>query len=136
VTAIATSRIKVAEAVLIHMSDALSVRDGGFSVHIGSGAAAREGFAVSIYPQFERRVRGLVTVQYLAGFVTEHALPLTRPDVVFGGWRDPRSTIAYLDLSIVVPDRAQALRLARLHGQRAIWDFASAESICVDEWGR
>jgi hypothetical protein len=122
--------------VLVHLADALSVPDGGFSVTAGSWKDARTGFAVSITPEFEQRLSGSVTHEDIEQYVSRYAGVLARSDVLLGGWRNPDDGFAYLDVSIVVHSRRQALVLARTHDQLAIWDFARRVSVPVAGGGR
>ncbi|MEU9871065.1 hypothetical protein AB0C87_24760 [Actinomadura sp. NPDC048021] len=48
-------------------------------------------------------------------------------DLYFGAWIDGQ--LVYLDLSLHVQDRAEALIFGRLGGQLAIWDVEKAEEI-------
>jgi hypothetical protein len=118
-------------AVLIHLADALSVPDGGFSVAVASWSDVRAGFAVSAIPECEQQLAGPVTHEDIEHYVSDHAAMLARHDVVLGGWRSPDNGLAYLDVSIVVRSRRQALALAREHDQLAIWDFAHSQSVPI-----
>ena len=122
--------------VLVHLADALSVPDGGFSVTVRNWVDARAGFAVSVAPRLEQRFPGSVVHEDIERYVSEHAAMLTRPDALLGGWRNPDTGIAHLDVSIVVPGRCQAFALARSRGQLAIWDFARQVSVPVVGHGR
>lgn len=121
-------------SVLVHLADALSVADGGFSVAVGSCSDVRIGFAVSVFPKCEERIAGPVAQARIAQYLKAHAALLIRQDVVLGGWRSPDDGAAYLDVSVVVPSQEQALALAEENGQVAIWDFAACKSIpCIDK---
>lgn len=116
---------------LAAMADALSVKDGGFSVDPVTGNDVTSGYAVSVHPDCERIILGTVTTDDLRAYVADVADAATLPGRVLGGWRDPASGCAYLDVSIVVDTLADALRLARSHGQRAVFDFAALASVPV-----
>lgn len=121
-------------SVLIHLADALTVPDGGFSVSVESWRDARVGYAVSVFPDCEERITGNVRESRIARYLAANAPLLAKPNVVLGGWRNPEDNAVYLDVSIVVPTRAEAVALAKAHGQVAIWDFAACRSIpLVDE---
>jgi len=123
-------------AVLVHLADSLSVPDGGFSVTVRDWMDARAGFAVSVVPEFEQRLPGSVTPEDIERYASRHAKVLDHPDILLGGWRNPEDRLAYLDVSVVVRNRRQALVLARTHDQLAIWDFARQVSIPVVSSGR
>ena len=122
---------RVPPVVLTRLSDALSVSDGGFSIHVTTLTEAHSGYAVSTFPEFEYCAPGPVSRDDIAAYMASHAAVLASPDVVFGGWRSSGTGLAYLDISVLVPTRGAALRLARSHSQHAIWDFESCESISV-----
>lgn len=114
------------------LADALTVPDGGFSIVAATGENVTSGYAVSIYPERERIITGGVTGEDLADYLREHADALTLPGRVFGGWRDPASGAAFLDVSVTTRDLPTALALARSHGQLAVFDFAALTSIPTD----
>jgi hypothetical protein len=116
-------------SVLVHLADALSVPDGGFSVSVEHWRDARTGYAVSVFPECEERISGPLVPARIARYLSARAPLLARPDVVLGGWRNPEDGTTYLDVSIVVPTRAQAIVLAEENSQVAIWDFAACKSI-------
>lgn len=120
-----------ATAKLAAMADVLSVADGGFSVDPLTGTDVTGGYAVSVHPECERIYIGDVTPDDLRAYLTDVAATASLPGRVFGGWRDPDSGAAYLDVSVVVGSRSAALRLARTHGQLAVFDFAVLASIPV-----
>lgn len=123
-------------AVLIHLADALSVPDGGFSVTVRNCMDARTGFAVSVFPGWEQQLAGSVTHEDIERYVSDRAAMLARSDVLLGGWRNPDNGLAYLDVSVVVRSRRQALALAHEHHQSAIWDFAHNQSVPIVSNGR
>ena len=123
-------------AVLVHLVDALSVPDGGFSVTVKNWMDARAGFAVSVAPECEQQLSGSVTHEDIERYVSDHAAMLAHSDVLLGGWRNPDDGLAYLDVSIIVRSRRQALALARKHDQLAIWDFAHNRSVPIVSNGR
>lgn len=121
---------------LIRLADALSVSDGGFSVTVRGWRDVRNGYAVSVFPKHEQRLRGVVSGSDLAAYAAKHARMLASPDVVFGGWRNPDDGIAYLDVSIVTSRKGQALELAQRHNQVSVWDFGTCTSVPVITLGR
>lgn len=114
------------------LADSLTVPDGGFSVAASTGQNVTSGYAVSIYPEHEHILTGPVSTDDLAEYAASHAEVLALPGRVFGGWRDPASGAAYLDVSVITPDLPTALAHARSHGQLAVFDFATLTSISVD----
>lgn len=113
------------------MADALSVADGGFSVDPVTGSDIACGYAVSVHPDCERIILGTVTSDDLRAYLADVADTAALPGRVLGGWRDPASGSAFLDVSIGVDTLTDALQLARRHDQRAVFDFAALASIPV-----
>jgi hypothetical protein len=121
----------VSSTVLIHLADALTVPDGGFSVAIGSWKDMRTGYAVSVFPEHEYCASGLISQEDIERYIRDRAVLLAHPHVVLGGWRSPGDGLVYLDVSVIVPTHDAALTLARAYGQRAVWDFAVCKSISI-----
>jgi hypothetical protein len=116
---------------LIAMADALSVPDGGFTVDPRDGSDVRHGYAVSVHPEHERVITGPVSAGDLIDYIAHAAECLALPGRVLGGWRDPRSGHAFLDVSVVSDTLSDALMLARASNQLAVFDFASMRSMPV-----
>lgn len=53
--------------------------------------------------------------------------------LAFGGWYDSKSGRYYYDATVIVKDRAEALELARVNGQLAIFDLDNLEEIRLDD---
>lgn len=110
------------------MINALSVRDGGFSVNPMTGWNVRGGYAVAIHPECES-VLAEITTGDLLEFMIRNAATLALPGRIMGGWCDPSDGRVYLDVSIMTGDLDEAMTLAIDHDQLAIFDFAAGESI-------
>lgn len=128
-TVVLRKSVSSADALTERMADALSVPDGGFSVSSLSGRDVRSGFAVAVFPELERQLTGRVSAADVRAYVFEHAATLVGNGLVVGGWRDPATGIAYLDVSRVVSTRAEAVALGRDAGQLAYFDFAAGRSV-------
>jgi hypothetical protein len=116
-------------AKLAAMADALSVPDGGFSVDPRTGADVSQGYAVSVHPECERVFDGEVTADDLFVYLVEMADTVSQVGRMLGGWRDPATGRAFLDVSAVVDSQSAALDLAREHRQLAIFDLTGCASI-------
>ncbi|USX51234.1 hypothetical protein [Lentzea sp. HUAS12] len=117
------------------LAEALSVPDGGFTVDPVTGADVSGGYAVSIHPEREQVFDRPVTGDDLAAYVGAAARVLARQGRVLGGWHDPESGRVHLDVSVVVPDLANAFSLGRCAGQLAVYDFASGKSVPIPDDG-
>jgi hypothetical protein len=113
------------------LADRLSVPDGGFSVTARTLADVKGGFSVAVFPGCERQIGGRVTADDVREYMLDHAAELLRDGVVAGGWRDPKTGVAYLDVARVVTTRAEAAALAAEHNQVAYFDFAAGRSVAV-----
>ena len=116
---------------LIAMADALSVPDGGFTVDPRDGSDVRRGYAVSVHPEHERVITGPVSTGDLVDYVARVSECLSLPGRVLGGWRDPQSGQAFLDVSVVLDNLSDALMLAAASNQLAVFDFAAMHSVPV-----
>lgn len=119
----------IAPPLLTALADALTVPDGGFTVDLRTGEHVTDGYAVSVHPECERVLTDSVSTDDLRQYLADHAATLELPSRVLGGWRDPVTGSAFLDVSIVLGEQRQALSVAREHDQLAIFDIARGESI-------
>lgn len=53
--------------------------------------------------------------------------------LAFGGWYDSRSGRYHYDATVIIKDRAEALELARINGQKAIFDLDNSDEIRLDD---
>jgi hypothetical protein len=128
---------KPGDGSTVRMADllaAISRPDGGFTVQplTGDAPSGPGHFAVSIARGREREfdVASLTTAD-IAGFVDDNLPSFEDPGVFLGGWHDPASHRAFLDISRVVTSAAEAERLARENDQIAYFDFGSGRSVDV-----
>ncbi|MEV6242706.1 hypothetical protein [Lentzea sp. NPDC051838] len=113
------------------IADALSVPDGGFSLDPTDGSDVRCGYAVAVHPELERVYERRVTGVDIHEYVAQAQDALSLPGRVLGGWCDPETGRAYLDVSVVTADLSEAMALAVKAEQLAIFDFSAMESIPV-----
>jgi len=103
--------------------------DGGFTRNPFTGAEPAEGFAVAIdgasISKFDHE-----TVQ---AFLQKHADVLSREDVYLGAWKAPDTGVVEIELSRVVPDRAQAELLGQAFDQKGIYDVQG--DTVIPTWG-
>ncbi|MFJ1932625.1 hypothetical protein ACIOGZ_08095 [Kitasatospora sp. NPDC088160] len=91
-------------------------------------AAPTEGFMVSLAGTELSIPVDEFTDDSLARFQQEHAGRLAADDrLYFGAWLDGPNV--YLDLSLCIPDRAAALRVARAEHQRAVFDLSTGNPL-------
>lgn len=118
-------------ARVTRMADALTVPDGGYTVHTLTGGDVTSGYAVAVYPDREQQLTGRVNPADISAYVFANADLAVRNGHSFGGWRDPETGIAYLDVSRVVATATEARALATEHGQVAYFDLNRGESVRV-----
>ena len=53
--------------------------------------------------------------------------------LAFGGWYDSKSGRYHYDATVIVKDRTEALELARVNGQLAIYDLDNSDEIRLDD---
>lgn len=118
---------------LAALADALRVPDGGFTLDPATGAAIESGYVVSVHPDRERVFDRPVTGADLAAYIADMVQVLARPGRAFGGWHDPDSGRAHLDVSVVVASLADAMTLGRAAGQLAVFDLDTGQSIPIPD---
>lgn len=119
---------KLEESQLYDLTAALQRPDGGFTVDLATGEHVSTGYAVSVHPECEVTL-GEATLGDLLLYLALSQDTLSRPNRVFGGWRDPSDGRVYLDVTVVVESLNLALALGRTHDQLAVYDFATGQSV-------
>lgn len=100
---------------------------GGFTYGVGTGEQPTRGFAFSASPENEAQLPAL-TAKALEDYIRAHRAALNEPNAYLGAWRSPEGRW-YLDVSRVLPDRAEAEALARAAKQRSIYDLSLGETL-------
>jgi hypothetical protein len=100
-----------------------------FSLYFGN-VLGQELYAVSLYPERSVQVRGrFVPARRLQAFLTLNQDLLHDPRNAIGTWYNEDDNTTYLDVSAMLPDREQAISLARQYNQIAIYDLLQEEEI-------
>lgn len=116
-------------AELAELAAELLETNGGFTLD-SDGQSPSEGYAVAIYPDAEEIVTD-ATPGRIREYITKWSDVLARDARAhLGGWVDAGRV--YLDLSAVIPDLADALRIGREFAQIAIFDLATFTEIRLD----
>lgn len=109
----------------------------GASVHGTTGAPPTDGFMVSL-PDYEAILGtlpgGMATEIHVWRYVRKHYSAVVSrnadgEDIYFGAWVEPLGV--FLDLSVRVDDRDEAIALGREYDQLAIYDVAADEVIGI-----
>lgn len=113
---------------------------GGFTYNPATGSSPTKGFAVSPFKDrefvmdlsepggdlaaFRESLRSVCRE-----FTNNNKDLLAKKGAHFGGWWDKDANKFYLDVSLVIPDRDEAMRVAKQNDQEAIFDLESMETI-------
>ncbi len=111
----------------------------GFSYNPVTGKTASEGYALSVFPEHERKLESIddATPEAIVDYVIDKWDAVKDiENVHVGAWWNKKSegnpdgdNKVYLDMSIILDDRAEAEKLAKEYRQLAIWDLGKGESI-------
>lgn len=105
---------------------------GGFTYQLKFGFVNHsKGYYVSI-KEYERVLEdGEDWASAIQDYVQTHKEVLEQKGKYFGCWRDGVTGKVYLDVSLLVHDREEAIQKARSEKQIAIWGNAERRSISV-----
>lgn len=110
--------------------ETISKPDGGFTYQPATDESPTSGYALSIY---KGRERVFDVAKLTLNDLWEHAQDnwdlLSKPGNYIGGWHNPEDGKAYLDVSMVVKDKAEAERMGRENNQLAYFDLGKGESV-------
>ena len=108
------------------------IKEGGVTVDIRSGDMPSTGYAVALRKGTEtKRPLGAVTEGWIRKFIADHKDEIDDPENYFGGWVEEvdGEPYAFLDVSEVFSDRAEAEKAGREREQIGIFDFEAFETI-------
>ena len=100
---------------------------GGATVNLATGARPRDGWAVSLAGAEQTFPADSFGASELAAYAARHGADLRGADRHLGAWLDGGTV--YLDVSIIVADRAAAERLGRLNAQLAVYCLATGQTV-------
>lgn len=100
----------------------------GFTRAIPSGEVPTDGFMVALLGHEQTFTTEEFEVTHLVRYVADKFEVLTGPgEVYLGAWVS--DGLVYLDVSECIADRAEALTLAALRTQLAVWDVVKGEEV-------
>lgn len=107
--------------------------DGGATIHAFKNVSPQSGFCVSPYKEAEVPVLGDVTEsqveKLIDSFRRDYGDKLKDDNAYVGLWRDPKTKVLYVDLSILVEDAREARILCEQNDQEAYYDLQTGKSI-------
>lgn len=87
-------------------------------------------YVVSIFPNVPGIPLATVTPELIDAIAKHYQAAFDgQPQLVLGGWVDPKTGLAYIEPSEVVRTRSEAVRLGVARGQKAVWDLKDSTSI-------
>lgn len=106
----------------------------GYTVNAATLQPIKSGYAVSLIvtqdsfgPEGLRKVVNVIEKMQNQGEASRY------DGLAFGGWYDSKSGRYYYDATVIVKDRTEALELARVNGQLAIFDLNNQKEIRLDD---
>lgn len=113
-------------------ADAVLESGGGFTYHPVKDAP-KKGFVVSVSPQNNERIHvDKITPADIARYIKKHRkATIDTKDMYIGGWHDPEDGMVHLDTPHVVENEAEAIRFAKKHNERAIFNLSTAKVVEV-----
>jgi hypothetical protein len=105
--------------------------NGGFTYNPTADTMPETGFAVSIFKNLEVKLdHNQLSAFDIVNYMTRNMTTLKNTSACLGGWKNEGRW--YLDISVVVGTKAEALTLAKENNQLAIFDLGRGESIAVE----
>lgn len=110
--------------------------NGGATVDV-TGFQPKAGYAVSPYKGVETKISAAEFNQsHVESFMQEHQALLNKVDHYVGSWYNEEDGHIYLDVSVVKPEAADAVRIARSANQLAVFNLGDFTEIKADEYGK
>ncbi len=114
-------------ADVARQSVALHEESGGSTVSLYFGdLAGQRLYVVDLFPERERVVPGTaIPVALVEQFIADNRDLLTDPRNTVGTYFDDATGNSYVNVSTALPDRDQAVALARRHNQQFVFDLGT-----------
>jgi len=101
---------------------------GGITYNMQQGnLAGTPNYSVSVYPEREKIVDGVADFDDIENYIEANEDLLSQSSNSFGVWSNNGQV--YYDVVVTIPDREEALKLARDNNQLAIWDLKNSQEI-------
>jgi hypothetical protein len=93
----------------------------------GENLKGTDNFSVGMYPERGQIIEGPLTQQHVQDFIDKNHDLLSKPENSVGTWGNEGKN--YLDVVRAVPDRENAIQIAKANNQIAIYDLKTGEEI-------
>lgn len=113
-------------------------QDGGFTHQPGTGASPTKGYSIAVFPDKEKIMPiDEVSPAALFDYMESNAADFDADDRIhFGAWFNEKNEgnpdgddQVYLDMSMVIEDRDEAIKMAKQYGQLGIYDLEAGETV-------
>lgn len=110
-------------------------RHGGMSVDMRTGAYPKDGYMCAVHADRSELIKADDVMdskkceKRIEDFRQKNKDVLSEDGVVLGTWLDPDTGNIYLDISKRFEDKAEAIKYASEHNEKAIWDVKNMENI-------
>lgn len=110
-------------------------RHGGMSVNMKTGAYPKDGYMCAVHADRSELIsaadaKDLAKCESrIKDFYEKNKDVLKEDGNVLGTWLDPDTGNIYLDISKRFEDKAEAIKYASEHNEKAIWDVKNMENI-------
>lgn len=107
------------------------VEQGGFTYNPISKESPTSGFAVSVTQGREKVIKAdSISENDIAEYLDANKdIFETTKGANVGGWFDKETGKIYLDISVVTPNKEQAIEMAQKHNQEGIYDLSAGQTI-------
>lgn len=112
-----------------------TARNGGMSVDMKTGAYPKDGYMCAVYAERSELIEAKDATDAskcesrIQAFYEKNKDVLKEEGNVLGTWLDPDTGNIYLDISKRFEDKAEAIKYASEHNEKAIWDVKNMENI-------
>lgn len=107
-----------------------TINNGGCSYNVTTGDSnPTYGYMVAIHGAEVSMPMQDLNDQTLANYINFNAVALADPAAFLGTWHDQKTNSIYLDVSYLIEDKDEAIMMAKLNRQLAIYDNKNKVSI-------
>lgn len=119
---------KISSQDVISEVERLHSQDKGATFSLYFGNMARQNlYAISVYPERTEITEGsVIDAVTISGFIHRNQDLLSHPLASVGTWYDEQDDITYLDVTILLRNKYEAIELGTRYNQIAVYELGSA----------